>query len=241
MRSASAVTDGGLARGQLRPWRCPPAGRRHRRAAAGARSSRRSTGATRIPASGRIGALVHGATDPISGQPDSKATAACIAPVRFRYRGFIVSRSLLSLDCAYWVRVPERGGWLYLVAMDGPAGAAWSEWFLGLTGTPEGDFLELSDRHSDSYRAASVHDGRLHAAIVITAGGDLPPSTWLAELLDDIAIDRDTRRALLAARMPEHASIRAPSSALASASASTGSAMPSPNRSFRRWRRSAKP
>ena len=154
---------------------------------------------------GRIGALVHALTDAISGQPDSKATAACIAPVRFRYRGFIVSRSLLSLDCAYWVRVPERGGWLYLVAMDRPARAAWREWFLGLIGTPEGDFLELSDRHSDSYRAASVHHGRLRAAIVITAADDLPPSTWLAELLDDIAIDRDTRRALLAARMPEPA------------------------------------
>ena len=168
-------------------------------------SSRPSTGAPRTPAMVGSAPSCTRSTDAISGQPDSKATAACIAPARFRYRGFIVSHSLLSLDCAYWVRVPERGGWLYLVAMDGPAGAAWSEWFLGLTGTPEGDFLELSDRHSDSYRAASVHDGRLHAAIIITAGDDLPPSTWLAGLLGDIAIDRDTRRALLAARMPEPA------------------------------------
>ena len=151
---------------------------------------------------GRIGALVHALTDAVSGQPDSKATAARIAPVHFRYRGFIVSRSLLSLDCAYWVRVREKGGWLYIIAMQRPPGATWRDWFLDLIGT-DGAVLELNDRHSDSYRAAAVHDGRLRAATIITAGDDLPGSAWLAELLGDIAIDPNTRRALLAARMPQ--------------------------------------
>lgn len=152
---------------------------------------------------GRIGALVHGLTDAVSGQPDSKGTAARIAAAHFRYRGFIVSRSRLRLDCAYWVRVREKGGWLYIVAMQRPPKATWSDWFLGLIGADAVDLLELSDRHSDSYRAASVQDGRLHAAIIMTADDSLPGSAWLAELLDDIALDRGTRRALLAARIPE--------------------------------------
>jgi assimilatory nitrate reductase catalytic subunit len=154
---------------------------------------------------GGIGVLVHARTDAISGQPDSKATPASVAPVSYRYQGFVVSRSPLSLTCDYWVRVRQRGGWLYLIAMHAVPGASWRPWFLSLVSAAEGDLLELSDQHGATYRAAVLRGQRLEATALLTEGDELPTSAWLAALLNEIAIDATTRRALLAARMPEPA------------------------------------
>jgi assimilatory nitrate reductase catalytic subunit len=152
---------------------------------------------------GRIGLLVHARTDAISGQPDSKATPASVAPVSYRYRGFLVSRAPLPLTCDYWVRVPQQEGWLYLVAMDDTPGDSWRAWFLSLVDAADGDLLELSDRQGATYRAALLHGQRLAAAAVLTEGDKLPAWAWLTTLLAETAIDATTRRALLAARMPE--------------------------------------
>ena len=132
---------------------------------------------------GRIGMLVHARTDAISGQPDSKATPASVAPVSYRYRGFLLSRAPLPLTCEYWVRIAQEGGWLYLIAMDDVPGASWRAWFLSLVDAADGDLLELSDRQGANYRAALVHGQRLTAAAVLTEADELPASGWLAALL----------------------------------------------------------
>ena len=52
---------------------------------------------------GRIGALVQPATDPFSGQPEAKATPACIAPYPVGSFGFLLSRQQLRPGgLAYW-------------------------------------------------------------------------------------------------------------------------------------------
>ncbi len=127
--------------------------------------------------------LVHARTDAISGQPDSKATPASVAPVSYRYRGFLLSRAPLPLTCEYWVRIAQEGGWLYLIAMDDVPGASWRAWFLSLVDAADGDLLELSDRQGAHYRAALVHGQRLTAAAVLTEADELPASAWLAALL----------------------------------------------------------
>jgi assimilatory nitrate reductase catalytic subunit len=160
---------------------------------------------------GRIGALVHPLTDAISGQPDSKATPARIAPVSFRYQGFIVSRSALSLDCVYWVRVRQDHGWLYLVAMNEAPAATWRDWLPRFVdGAADGEILELSDGQGGTYRAALLRHGRLDTAVVLTAEDSLPAWGWLARLLGEAMIDAATRRALLAGRLPEGAADQGP-------------------------------
>ncbi len=151
---------------------------------------------------GGMGVLVHARTDAISGQPDSKATPASVAPVSYRYRGFIVSRAPLPLTCDCWVRVPQGGGCLYFVALDDIPGASWRTWFLNLVDS-DGDLLELSDGERATYRAALLDGNRLAAATLITGGDELPASDWLAALLTQSAIDAATRRSLLAGRTPE--------------------------------------
>src|SRR2546421_89184 len=45
----------------------------------------------------RVGALVHPITDPHSGQPDSKAVPAALAPVCFAANGFVLARARVPL------------------------------------------------------------------------------------------------------------------------------------------------
>ena len=52
--------------------------------------------------SARTGDLVAPCTDPISGQPEAKATPAAVAPVQFAWRGFAIARRPLSLPPGTW-------------------------------------------------------------------------------------------------------------------------------------------
>ncbi|SIT74134.1 assimilatory nitrate reductase (NADH) alpha subunit apoprotein [Yoonia rosea] len=52
----------------------------------------------------RIDALVAPATDPISGQPESKAGTVAAARFAAAWYGFAVSRSDMALDCDYWAK-----------------------------------------------------------------------------------------------------------------------------------------
>ena len=81
---------------------------------------------------GRVGALVHGTTDPISGQPDSKGTPCSIEPCAFAFEGFVLSREPVSPDAPYWVRVRLEAGWLYKVAFQTEPRPSWAEWTAGL-------------------------------------------------------------------------------------------------------------
>ncbi|TMV62922.1 nitrate reductase, partial [Thioclava sp. BHET1] len=71
---------------------------------------------------GRIDALIAGAVDPISGQPESKAAAVALRPFAAGWYGFAVSRAPARPDCAYWARARLVEGWRYeLVGEAAPA------------------------------------------------------------------------------------------------------------------------
>ncbi|MEM9707232.1 MAG: nitrate reductase [Pseudomonadota bacterium] len=72
--------------------------------------------------SARIDALVAGAVDPVSGQPESKAAVVSVKKFEAAWYGFAVSTHAPELDCAYWARVRTEAG--YRVEL---AGRAWVE------------------------------------------------------------------------------------------------------------------
>src|SRR4029077_3277371 len=68
----------------------------------------------KFSSAGPVDRLVGAATDPVSGQPELKATPVRVAPVRTCGRGFPLRRSELSLAGAFhWARVPLAGGHAY--------------------------------------------------------------------------------------------------------------------------------
>jgi assimilatory nitrate reductase catalytic subunit len=151
----------------------------------------------------RIGALVHPETDPVSGQPDSKATAAAVAPVTYRYRGFVISGERLTPTADWWVRVRLANGWLHLVALDRMPEPWWRAWVAAVVPeATEGDMVELSDHYTNAYRMAWIREGRLAGCACMTGAGPLPPWEWLGRLRGGAPLDEVTRRALLAGRAP---------------------------------------
>jgi assimilatory nitrate reductase catalytic subunit len=149
----------------------------------------------------RVGALVHKIVDPISGQPDSKATPAAIRPCATATQGFIVSRRRLKLPV--WLRharMSVMGGEAVTFASPRKPQALYAlllNW-LRLVETP----LEKSDARAGVHRSASVARGRLETLLSIGPASDEPGLAWAIELLAQERIDPAMRRYILAGRAP---------------------------------------
>ncbi|MBK8176773.1 MAG: molybdopterin-dependent oxidoreductase [Rhodospirillales bacterium] len=150
--------------------------------------------------SGRIGAVVHGTTDPISGQPDSKATPCRIEPCEFAFSGYVLARQQISMPAPFWVQIRLGAGWLYKVAFDAEPRPSWPEWTARLFSAEPAHLLTLSDPQNASYRAAYLRNGDLIGCLFVAARAPLPAWDWLAGLLGQSALDDVSRRALLAGR-----------------------------------------
>lgn len=148
-----------------------------------------------------IGAMVQSVTDPLSGQPESKATPAHIAPLAVSHYGFALSRQpFVQADMAYWSTARTAFGHLLVFAIDRPVNG-WPEWHRNLL--PGGDRLELTDAAAGSYRAAALQAGRLEGIIIISSTPKLPSPDWLKSQFERDVIPANERRGLLAARSVE--------------------------------------
>jgi assimilatory nitrate reductase catalytic subunit len=145
---------------------------------------------------GRVGALVHPATDPVSGQPEAKATPARIAPHPAAAFGFLLSRRLLQpCRLGYWARARAAFGHVLHFALDRPDGG-WARW-LGAA-LPEGERLAFQDPSAGVYRTAVLEAGRLQAVLFLGPDPKLPSPEWLASRFALDAVPAAERRDLLA-------------------------------------------
>ncbi len=153
--------------------------------------------------SGPIARIVGGAADPLSGQPELKATPVRLRAIRARWRGLLLRRSARALSGdVYWARVPVEGGVAFELAgwSTLPEGAALEDWATVLLGSPDGaERLDYADPARGWYRWASIRDGRLDGCLFLSPAGNLPERRTLAALLARPLGD-DERLALLAGR-----------------------------------------
>jgi assimilatory nitrate reductase catalytic subunit len=157
---------------------------------------------------GRIGALVQPATDPFSGQPESKATPARIAPFPVGHFGFVLSRRPVALGClAYWASARTSFGHMLSFALDQPA-AGWPAWLD--SALPEGKRIGYADPGAGIYRTAIEKDGRLEAILFVGPSPDLPSPDWLKSQFAQPGPTPAIRRALLAGRPSEGAADEGP-------------------------------
>jgi assimilatory nitrate reductase catalytic subunit len=141
--------------------------------------------------------LVAPHTDPVSGQPEAKATPASIAPVAFAHRGFVIARTPIALPAGtWWARVALGGGIGYLLASnDGPK--QWREHAGALMGDER---AELVDFARGSYRAAAFRDGRLEGALFVGPADATPQWEAVKALFAAEALGDAQRRMLLSGR-----------------------------------------
>lgn len=110
----------------------------------------------------RIGALVPGVVDPLSGQPESKAAAVRAEPWAARWFGFAVSARVLEPAGGYWARARVEGGWRAELAGTA-APTDWEAHARALFALPQAECLAASDPGRGLVRLAFVEDGCLSA------------------------------------------------------------------------------
>ncbi len=145
----------------------------------------------------RVGALAAPFTDPFSGQPETKATPASIAPYEYVFRGFVLSRQQIELpEHAWWARVALSGGYGYLFA-DNADLAGWQSWLRAVAGD---DVAEYRDFGGGVYRAASFAGDRLDKCLFVGPARDAGDWDVLKNLFAADALTTAQRRMLLSGK-----------------------------------------
>jgi len=117
--------------------------------------------------------LVGAACDPVSGQPELKATAVTVLPQPMAWHGLLMRRACVQLQSAdYWCRIAMEGGFGYALSgadklvADGetPDAARILAW-LGAAATS--DLAVYADPGRGVFRYASFADGALEACLFL--------------------------------------------------------------------------
>ncbi len=147
----------------------------------------------------RVCELVAPFTDPFSGQPEAKATAAAIAPVAFGFRGFALMRQPRPLPPGtWWSRVAVAGGVGFLFASE-DAPPLWRERAHALFG-PEADLAEFADAPRHIYRVAAFRHDRLEGCLFVARAESAPPWEVIRASFDAGELSPAERRVLLSGR-----------------------------------------
>ena len=151
----------------------------------------------------RVGALVRGMTDPVSGQPELKATPAAIASVGYRARGFLLTRRQVAMpEGWWWARAAITGGWgaQFATADSSRAVALTVRGLIQSEALSGCELAEYADHARDRYRCA-VYDGdRLVACLAYAPAGERPDWEAAKALFAAEAPGAAERRALLSGR-----------------------------------------
>lgn len=115
---------------------------------------------------GRIDALVPGVTDPVSGQPESKAAVCAARPFGAAWYGFAVSARPMAPACDYWALARSGAGWrMELAGRTTPAD--WEAQARALFDLPQAEVQVLTDAARGLTRLAFRAGGRLIAALFV--------------------------------------------------------------------------
>ncbi len=137
----------------------------------------------------RVDALVAPFVDPYSGQPESKASVASIAPIHFSRQGFLLSRQPVELPVPmWWVCVKLEAAYGYRVACD----LSDDEWLEHLRLFTGGDVITLTDVERGLARGAAFTEGRVEFAWSL----DRHALSW-DTMLEQFALEQPDRFALL--------------------------------------------
>ncbi|MGR3513444.1 MAG: molybdopterin-dependent oxidoreductase [Paracoccaceae bacterium] len=114
--------------------------------------------------SGRIDAVVAAATDPVSGQPESKASVVSVTKFDAAWYGFAVSADQIKPTCDYWALARTTTGQRAELAGTAPI-ADWDGAARALFDLPDAALSSIIDAKRGTARIAFYDEGRLIAAL----------------------------------------------------------------------------
>jgi assimilatory nitrate reductase catalytic subunit len=117
--------------------------------------------------SARIDAVVAASTDPVSGQPESKASVVNVTRFNAKWYGFAVSDREMDPSCDYWAQSPTKSGYrAELAGLDQIED--WHAAARDLFGLPDAEITAVEDPAKGVARLACHKNGRLVAALFVS-------------------------------------------------------------------------
>ncbi|HYM73878.1 MAG TPA: molybdopterin-dependent oxidoreductase [Stellaceae bacterium] len=158
----------------------------------------------RFTSAGPIAQVVGASSDPVSGQPELKATPVRVEPVAALWRGLLLRRTeFLPSGPYYWARAPLTGGQAFTLAgwQPLPSGRGTEAWITELLDAPDdADLVIYADPGRGTFRYVSLVGGRLDACLFLARDrAGLPKRDVLAAALGT-AVELAARLGLLAGR-----------------------------------------
>jgi len=149
----------------------------------------------------RVNALVNPATDPISGQPESKHTPVKAEAYLPKWHAFILSRQEIERPAGgYWVSGLSGNCWrMELAGEERPP--SWRDWARAqLRVGPDVEWIAYRDPNAGRYRYAAVRDGRLEGCVFVAPDHRLVSRSWLSGLFAEQTLSSNARASLLIGR-----------------------------------------
>jgi len=142
----------------------------------------------RFTSSGSINGIVGAATDPVSGQPELKATPVRLSAVAPQWHGLLLRDSEhVPYGPYYWARTPIEYGHVFTLAgwEPLPSGPGTELWIAALLdASPGAELVIYADSRRRTFRYASLVGRRLEACLFIAGHASaLPPREALTALL----------------------------------------------------------
>ena len=116
--------------------------------------------------SGRIDAVIPAATDPFSGQPESKAAAVSVRRFNAAWYGFAVSAAPMHPDAPYWAMTRTQAGWRAEMAGK-QAPEDWEAEARRLFDAPDAEAIAMLDAARGTARIALYYGDRLLGALFV--------------------------------------------------------------------------
>ncbi len=162
----------------------------------------------------RTGSLVHAIVDPLSGQPDSKATPVAIAPFAVVSAGFMLSRRRVSLPRdSVWAWSAVAGGYAARIDTNDEGvnllaalAAACEE----QAGEGKVEVLRYQDKARGLSRVALIAEDRLVGALFLAPVAGAPKWSILADAWTAETIDKSMRRVILSGKRLDGAADEGP-------------------------------
>ena len=133
--------------------------------------------------SARIDALVAAVTDPVSGQPESKASVVNVTRLNAAWYGFAVSARPITPKAAYWARSVTRSGQrAELAGLDRPQD--WEAEARALFDLPTAELTSVMGPGQGNARLAFRENGQLIAALFVSPTPVAVMRDYLATLPD---------------------------------------------------------
>lgn len=114
----------------------------------------------------RIDALVAAATDPVSGQPESKASVVAVSRLNAAWYGFAVSAAPMVLQCEYWAQSRAQAGYRAELAGSHPV-QDWEAEARRLFAAHEAVASTMTDAARGIARVVLHQDGKIVGALFV--------------------------------------------------------------------------